>query len=725
MINRSTRYLRAVTLGVSIAVGLSMASTTMASAQTRSDVDAPAATKALSVDLAKATGPSTGVGQGILYGINQDGSQPSDDYVKPLRLNAFRGGGWFSGGWIKDGYTYGDATKAEVAAIIAQAKRLKQSSGDKDFQYQVLVSDLFGSTGGAPADTLWPCTNGDCSNWLEFIDTTVGALQDSGINFAYDIFNEPDLSIFWAPGVNTLQYFQMWDSAYKELRRIAPDSKIVGPSFAYTPERRPDEWATFFAHAKAANTVPDWITNHDEGDVDDPVTVAQSLRDALTTAGIPQRPLSANEYQPADRQSAGATAWYLDRLAQSSYANAMRGNWSCCMVPNLTGLLTHAQTGWAPTGNWWAMRTYADMTGSLVQTSGQVDSMAISAAKDPAKGQAVALLGDINGYTGKTSVTFTGLGSAAYLVRHKQVHATVYRMPDGGALYSRSVQFSGDLPVSPDGSVSVPANFQDAHDAIAVYLSWTEPQITSIDAPEAMTPGNSYDVPVVVTNGSAGPDTQVQTSLAVTADDPADAAGITVNCTDGGGSTCSTVDQLSPGESTTATFRVEVPASASATAYRLVSTTSLINRGHLSIGTSADVISPCGLGNVCEAENGQLAAGACFATDHPGYTGSGFVACLTKSGPKVTQQFSVPTAGTYTLDLRYAAGPNGPQGTRSATVTIDGVSTQIPLPLTGSWNTWGDSTVSLQLAEGVNDVMVSVQPTDAGWFNLDHTVLTT
>ena len=53
------------------------------------------------------------------------GSQPSDDYVKPLELNAFRGGGWFSGGWIKDGYTYGDATKAEVASIIAQAKRLR------------------------------------------------------------------------------------------------------------------------------------------------------------------------------------------------------------------------------------------------------------------------------------------------------------------------------------------------------------------------------------------------------------------------------------------------------------------------------------------------------------------------------------------------------------------------------------------------------------------------
>ena len=685
---------------------------------------APAATKQLTVDLSTVTGPSTGVGQGILYGITQDGSQPSDQYVQPLHLNAFRGGGWFSGGWIKDGYTYGPATQAEVAAIIAQAKRLEQTSGNPNFQYQVLLSDLFGSTGGAPANTLWPCTNGDCSNWIQFLDSTVGALQASGINFSYDIFNEPDLSIFWKPGVNTPQYFQMWDSAYHELRRIAPDALIVGPSFAYTPERMPAEWTTFFAHVQAAGTVPDWITNHDEGDVDDPVTVSQALRADLTAAGIPQRPLSANEYQPADRQTSGVTAWYLDRFAQSSYSTAMRGNWSCCMIPNLTGLLTNTQTGWAPTGNWWAMATYADMTGSLVQTSGEVDTMAITAAKDPSKGQAIALLGDANSYTGAASVTFTGLGSAAYLVRENQVHATVYRIPDGGALYERPVEFSGDLPVAADGSVSVPVQFQALHDAIAVYLSWTDPQTTDIQGPAEMVPGSSYDVPVVVTNGSDSVDTQVQTSLAVTAQNPADAAGITIDCETRGGATCPTVYQLLPGESTTATFHVVVPESASAVAYRLVSTTNLINHGHVTIGDSADVVSPCGLGTICEAENGQLAGGACFASDHPGYTGSGFVACFTSPGPSVTEQFAVPAAGTYTLDLRYSAGPNGPNSTRTATVTADGVSQQIQLPLTGSWNTWGDSTVTLQLNAGVNNITVSYLPTDLGWFNLDHLVLT-
>jgi hypothetical protein len=709
-------------IGGVAATGLALTVAAGITGATAATADEPP-TKELAVDLSTVTGPATGVGQGILYGITEDGSQPADEYVQPLNLNAFRGGGWFAGGWIRDGYKYGDATKAEVASIIAQAKRLQQSSGNPDFQYQVIVSDLFGSTGGAPANTLWPCTDGDCSNWLEFIDTAVGALEESGINFAYDIFNEPDLSIFWRPGVNTPQYFQMWDTAYRELRRIAPGAKIVGPSFAFTPERNPEEWATFFEHVKAADTVPDWITNHNEGDVDDPVTVAQSLRDALDAAGIPQRPLSANEYQPADRQSAGVTAWYLARFAQSTYANAMRGNWTCCMIPNLTGLLAHAQTGWAPTGNWWAMRTNADMTGSLVKTSGQVGTMAISAAKDPSKGQAVALLGDANGYTGAATVNFTGLGSAAYLVRERQVHATVYRLPDG-VLYSKRVQFSGNLDVADDGSVSVPVSFEASHDAIAVYLSWSHPQTTSIRAPELMVPGGSYEVPVVFTNGSTSPDTEVQTSLAITAEDPNATAGITVEAVDGGGSTARIVHQLGAGESTTATFQVEIPESAPNVAYRLVATTSLINHGHLTVTDSTDVIAPCALGATCEAENGQLAGGACPATDHPGYTGTGFVACFTSPGGSVTQQFAVPADGAYTLHLRYAAGPNGPMSTRSATVTANGVSQQVQLPLTGSWNTWGDSAVTLQLKAGRNDIAVSYQPTDLGWFNLDHLVLT-
>jgi hypothetical protein len=455
----ATRTAIAIGMVVAAAVPLTLAGQSQAATST-----------ALSVDLASNRGTSTLVGEGVLYGINQDATLPADQFIQPLKINAFRGGGWFSGGWIKDNYQYGSATQADITSIIAQARRLNQV-GDHP-QYQVLLSDLYGLNAGQPSNTVYPCDNGNCSNWATFIDTTVAALQASGVSFAYDIDNEPDISAFWKAGVNSTQYFQMWDTAYQELRKVAPSAKIVGPSFAYTPQARPSQWSTFLNHVKSAGTVPDWITNHDEGDVDDPVTVAQALNSQLSSAGIAARPLSANEYQPADRQTAGVTAWYLARFAQSGYTNAMRGNWVCCMTPNLTGILTQSNGAWTTSGNWWAMRSYADMTGTLVNTSGQVGSTAISASIDSTNQRAVAIIGDSNGYTGSATVTFNGVSSNSWLAGNGSVNVVVDRIPDQATLSAPQVVLNQTMTVS-GGAITVPLTFQASHDAFAVYLTPT------------------------------------------------------------------------------------------------------------------------------------------------------------------------------------------------------------------------------------------------------------
>jgi Ricin-type beta-trefoil lectin domain-like len=426
------------------------------------------AAESMNVNLAAVTGPATGVGEGFLYGVSQDGTQPPDQYLAPLGVNAFRGGGHVSRGWIGDGYVNGSGTQADVNTVIAQARRLTQPP--YHVQYQALLSDIFGADAGQPSNTVYPCTNGNCSNWVTFIDTVVGELQATGLKFAYDIWNEPELSIFWGPGVNTTQYFQMWDTAYKEIRRLAPGALIVGPDFAFTPLRNNGEWQTWLAHVKSAGTVPDEITNHDEGDVDDPVAVSQAIDADLSAAGLGRIPLSANEYQPSDRQTAGVTAWYLARFAQSGYTNAMRGNWVCCLTPNLTGVLTQVNGSWQPNGNWWAMRAYADMTGSLVSTSGQVGSTAISAAEDSSAKRAVAIIGDSNGYTGAASVTFSGLGSVPWLASNGSVNVTVDRIPDQYPLGSPQVVYNQNVSTS-GGSVTVPFTFQASHDAFAVYLT--------------------------------------------------------------------------------------------------------------------------------------------------------------------------------------------------------------------------------------------------------------
>ena len=300
------------------------------------------AAESLSVNLASVTGPATGVGEGFLYGVSQDGTQPPDQYLQPLGITAFRGGGHVSGGWIGDGYQNGSGTQADVNTVIAQARRLTQ--GPYHAQYQVILSDIFGADGGQPSNTTYPCTNGNCSNWVTFVGDVVSELQATGLPFAYDIWNEPDISVFWPGGAQTSQYYQMWQSAYKEIRSVAPNATIVGPDFAYTPQQNQGEWQGFLSNAKSSGTVPNEITNHEEGDGDDPVADSSAIESDISAAGISPAPLlSANEYQPADRQTAGVTAWYLARFAQSRYSNAMRGNWVCCLTPNLAGVLTERQ----------------------------------------------------------------------------------------------------------------------------------------------------------------------------------------------------------------------------------------------------------------------------------------------------------------------------------------------------------------------------------------------
>src|SRR5690242_12934901 len=87
---------------------------------------AAATSESLTVNLASTRGPATAVGEGFLYGITTDGTQPADQYLQPLGITGFRGGGWFSGGWIKDNYQFGSATQADITSITAQARRLTQ-----------------------------------------------------------------------------------------------------------------------------------------------------------------------------------------------------------------------------------------------------------------------------------------------------------------------------------------------------------------------------------------------------------------------------------------------------------------------------------------------------------------------------------------------------------------------------------------------------------------------
>jgi Ricin-type beta-trefoil lectin domain len=455
---------RPTRLAVLAAAVLALATPLLARAESAS------AAEALTVNLASVTGSATSVGEGFLYGMSQDATQPPDQFLQPLGMTALRGGGHAAGdGWIGDGYTYGTSTKADVAEVIAMAKRF--SASPYHAQYQVILTDLYGADGSQPSNTTYPCAAGNCANWTTFLDDVIGAIQASGVKVAYDVWNEPDESIFWAPGMNTTQYFNMWDSGVKEIEKDAPGATIVGPSLAADPQQNPGEWSTWLAHAKAAGTLPTEISNHLEGDGDDPVAVAQSIDSDLSGDGVSPIPLTANEWLPSNQQTAGQSAWYLARFAQSGYTSAARGNWNCCLTPNLGGVIvSNGNGGYSYTGQWWTFRTYADLTGSLVSTSGEVGTTAISAAEDSSHRRAVAVIGDENGYTGAASVTFSGLSSVSWLANNGTVNVTVYRIPDQSPLNSPQ-EVSSQIMSTSGGSITVPVTFQASHDAFAIYLA--------------------------------------------------------------------------------------------------------------------------------------------------------------------------------------------------------------------------------------------------------------
>ncbi|MGI8335066.1 glycoside hydrolase family 97 catalytic domain-containing protein [Actinomadura scrupuli] len=97
-----------------------------------------------------------------------------------------------------------------------------------------------------------------------------------------------------------------------------------------------------------------------------------------------------------------------------------------------------------------------------------------------------------------------------------------------------------------------------------------------------------------------------------------------------------------------------------------------------------------------EAESAQLISGACLRTDHTGYTGTGFVACLKTKDSGV--RFTAPVAvdGLYTVRLRYA---NGMGATQTMTLASGTQSVQLRLPALQNWDAWSEHQVSLSLSK--------------------------
>jgi hypothetical protein len=121
-----------------------------------------------------------------------------------------------------------------------------------------------------------------------------------------------------------------------------------------------------------------------------------------------------------------------------------------------------------------------------------------------------------------------------------------------------------------------------------------------------------------------------------------------------------------------------------------------------------------------EAEEASLRGSANVATEHSGYSGSGFAAGFGQVGASATFTADVRRGGNQPVSLRYSNGPNPFEGTKEISVLVNGQEVEPwALESTGDWKTWATATRDLPLRKGVNTITLRYDAEDDGNVNLD------
>lgn len=129
-------------------------------------------------------------------------------------------------------------------------------------------------------------------------------------------------------------------------------------------------------------------------------------------------------------------------------------------------------------------------------------------------------------------------------------------------------------------------------------------------------------------------------------------------------------------------------------------------------GTCDDPVS-----SLYEAEERTAESGCSPATNNAGFTGAGFMDFGGRDTWIEWDNVLAPTAGDYTLRLRYA---NAGAGDRPAAVEVNAVSAgTVQFARTGTWTDWRDARIAVSLRAGTNTVRIRAT-TGAGGPNLDH-----
>ena len=372
------------------------------------------------VDLAVGKGPATHRASGFLHGISTE--QPDDEVVRALKPKLFR-----------------------LHASAALTPSLYHRLTGYGASVQGVISDSYGYPGSSG---LWPGDGGDWTRWEQLVEELVREGDSKGLQLHWDIWNEPDHPQFWDRSAE--QFFETWKRAVRTIRRVNPKAIIVGPSLAKGPSHY---LYGFLLSAHAENVLPDIISWHDMA-LDHPNNVV-NVRQFLAKRGIPDRPISINEFRYSDgTHRPGDIVWWLSHIEEEAPESAASSCWpdregySNCEVDTLDGLLSHDGLRRAA---WFAHKGYAEITGQLVGVGSSGFKVAGIAGVDSDLKVGRLILGRREGVDAlpeePIEVVFRNVDRLSPSLKERAVFVRAERIPDSGMLDSPLVTIAAAYPV--------------------------------------------------------------------------------------------------------------------------------------------------------------------------------------------------------------------------------------------------------------------------------------
>ncbi len=449
----------------------------------------------VTVDLAAQGAPIAQKATGFLHGLGD--MQPSQAYYEPLkpriqRFPAFLGSPNMLGapsGFSAPGYM----------------NRLKAVGARK----QIVLSDEY-MWFGHHLSWGWP---GDAEHAgktsYEILDEKIDALLDyslanfpasAGWNIEWDIWNEPDLTQFWARSQS--QFFATWKHAYERIRAKDPGAVIVGPSIGYfstnaVPSIHGGWLKQFLLFAKDPDgdpgtndsVLPDIVSWHEMANPKEIPEQVKTVRDFMAANGIPDRPIDVNEYQgPGDNLmlSPGNTVQFLSQFEKTDIRHAIRACWNDSDADgNTNGLYPGrldnimTQSPYQPRAVWHVYDSYARMSGRKVPIS-QGGFLAGFGAADNAAGRATLLVGNDGTQAFATKLTISNLSQLADFSTAGKVRVRIREIPFSGlSALAAPTEISTYIATPANNTLEVPLNVI-TRGAYEITLETGVPKVLSI-----------------------------------------------------------------------------------------------------------------------------------------------------------------------------------------------------------------------------------------------------